>query len=279
MVGLPEPAGRRRFIGVDQTGAALRGGRSAKPLPWVSLAWDGAWTLSAATSAGPRLADALTPAAFGGVDGDTAVIVDAVLGLPASAWPRTGEAPGGAGLRALWGQAAAWPDGFGRAAAMAFLGRFDPGDDGLRAHDRRAGALSVFRGVPFQRQVAAGTYRVWRDLGAHGGDWAWVWGLDAPDPSRAVLAEGWPSLGWRRVLGQPVRRPEALPDLLAAAGVRCDGASAAVLVASPDHADAAAAALLGAWTQAHRGWTGPEGAAPGEGGLLGLDVDAPPIVR
>lgn len=250
---------RPHVVGIDQTGAATRGGRGAKPLPGVHLRHDGTqWTLSTTTF--PSLsAEAL------GATGATLVCVDAVLGLPETAWPLTGCPPNADGLRTLFRHAADAARGYGRAPAEAFFGTFDPGGDGLRVQDRQLGAQSVFRSVPYQRQVLTGTYRVWRDLGRSPEAFS-LHGFEPPDPGRPHLAEGWPTWGWRTLIGERTRRPTALPAWLRAHGVRLGDADADVLVTKPDHADAAVAALCGAFLQASA-LHAPAATPPGEGAV------------
>lgn len=275
---LPDPP--EVIVGVDQTGAARRGGRAARPLP-VAAVVTGARPRLIATLAGrpwrwdglhpDRLRDAALPL------GRTLVLIDAVLGLPQAAWARRASPGGRVGLARLAVDAAAFEHGgkrFGRPVAEAFLAGFDPGRVAdHRAVDRLAGAWPVFRTRPFQRDVGTGSVRVWSDL-AEGLE-AWrLWPYDDPGPG-PWLAEGWPSQAWR-ALGEGTRRPGAVVEVLRAAWPELvlDPDDAEALRASPDQADAAVLAVWGA--RARGGLPDPAAlpeAARVEGWIAGI---APP---
>lgn len=186
-----------------------------------------------------------------------AIVLDVVIGLPATCWPAWAEGSGGDRPWSLFARAAATP-GWGRPAGERFFETLLPGASAAtlprRLCEHDAGANSVFLTRPFQKNVQTGTFRVWKDLagGEGGARWANVWAFDRRVAVRSApwIFEGYPSLLWSKVFGHRRRAPARFADVLAAAralGVEASACACASLVrhvaASPDVADAAVLAL------------------------------------
>ncbi len=284
------------FIGVDQTGA-VRADGTPRPLRAAMLVR----AKGAGSAPRARLVLADLPSASRGVFATwaavegvrfsrLAIVLDAVIGVPAACWPR--EAAGltsGDRPWALFARAAAQP-GWGRAVGEAFFAELLPKGTTLelprRACEALAGANSVFVTRPFQKNVQTGTFRIWKDLAADGGPrWANFGAFDARAAVRGApwIYEGYPSLVWARVFGQRTRAPARFPEVLARAAamsVVVDASAAVVrqVTASPDVADAAVLALGAACLDAtRRGRLAAPASAmdAGEGWILGLE-DARP---
>lgn len=265
-----------RFVGVDQTGAARRGGLAAAPLPCVALQREGRWLLVPGARGGV-LARAFSPS-FVDTDGATAVLVDAVLGLPAADARAAGLPLGEQLLPSLLDRATSFrgPAGrrYGREVGAAFYAGLRGPGDGLREVDRRVGASSVFTTVPWQRNVQTGTWRVLRELAASPG-WLAVWPFTSPDArgARGWLLEAWPTLAWR-LLGSDRRRPDRLGAFAEVHGVSVHPEVGRAVARSPDVADAAVLALLGGLLAAAGDLVEPVGAGPAadEGWIAGVPL-------
>jgi len=196
----------RTYVGVDQTGAAVRG--VPRPLPAAKLVRTRrGLVLETATLRSASRSDLL---AFAD-DAAPALVLDAVLGMPAACVPL-------ADASELWELLARAHevDGYGRAASEAFFARWASREDlPRRPCDVLAKATSILATRPFQKNVQTGTFRVWKDLTREGSGWANVWPFDPPRraPGRPWLFEGYPSLLWR-LLGFPRRAPERLAEVL-----------------------------------------------------------------
>jgi hypothetical protein len=235
------------FVGIDQTGSAKSSGKKAAPLSAAVLLTHGKTvTLRCA------LIDSLNP---GGVErllqgrslSQCFILADSVL------WPI-----GGRGDLGLW-------RGFQEANRFQYQGR----DFGLhvgenffknlldriesknrlekptRACERLAGANSVFKSRPFQRNIQTGTFRIWKDLGAQP-RWLNTWPFTlSPDPKLGWLAEGYPSLYWKQILKQTHRRSESLLDALRTLvpSLNKDLKRDKLLLSDPNFADAAVLAV------------------------------------
>ena len=257
------------IIGIDQTGAALDGGRRAKPLPCaiVSLR-DSKWHLEVFNSSERPLIiqsfnrESVEPLVIerGYKLGDTALAVDCVMGLPNNAWPscQGGSAP----LWNLFAQAARDNEervGYGLKPAAKFFDAIRASakiaDKPARKCEILANANSVFNTHPFQKNVQCGTYRIWRDLGAEGlaphKRWLRLWNFDdvVRDEAQAWFFESYPSLLWRDVLNLKTRKISELRSRIEdvfGSWIEIHPKTWALLEADPNHADSAVLAL-GTW--------------------------------
>lgn len=262
------------ILGVDQTGATDSKGRP-KPLPaalFVPTASGGTLRTNLRLEA---LRKKPVEAIVGAEAERVLLVVDAVLGLPAEL---------GVDIDTLLEDVRAYRfDGkaFGRVAAARFFARYLPPELRVRRLERSArghlperiserlvAANSVFLEHPFQRNVGCGSYRILRDL-AQDERWFTVWPHEAPQ-GRFVVAEGYPSLYWRRVFASRTRRPERIVSYLATHFPSAEAPRTA------DDADAVALVLGARWALeagALEATLPPEAAC--EGWILGLDHGEP----
>jgi hypothetical protein len=232
------------FLGVDQTGATTAKG-VPKPLPAALLERRGrGWRLT------PNLRlRSLRPEDVEAAVGDSPrvlIVVDAVLGLPRAV---------GVATETLLSKAKDFThEGkpYGRATAARFFAQFLDADlqerlrqrtaRGIlpaRESERLANANSVFLEHPFQRNVGCGSFRILKEL-ARDPRWFSLWPHEAWR-GRFHVAEGYPSLYWRRVLGARTRDGEHLRTYLR------QHFPAAPMPLTADDADAVALALGGRW--------------------------------
>lgn len=279
------------FIGLDQTGAVLGDGSRAKLLPCAFVD---------ARGKRPRLTASLPAKSRGGKSSQplklpsfseealvttlhlagiepirgkksilhsstTAILADAVFGLPAGAWP---AAPAGAQtLRGLFAKAArdsATRKGYGLKPAAAFFSEIlrdsvqaspavaqGAGPYPVRDCEILAKANSVFRTHPFQKNIQCGTYRFWRDLGTYGSEWIHLRYFEDANEfrhDRPLLFEAYPSLIWREALKLQTRDRTQLREALKLFGdVDISASAVDLMVEDPDHADACILALGGYW--------------------------------
>lgn len=245
----------RCFVGIDQTGACDSKGRPrALPVTVLFRETPRRWTLVASDHEGKMLElpalrlDAIRKllAQARAPEGDLAIVIDCVLGLPDGVVAPTGGTPGDA----LWGLVARAKEaaGFGRAPAETFFGGLLAAGAGYprRRCEVAAGSNSVFQARPYQKNIQTGTYRFWKEM-AQADRWANVWPFDSADTGKKGapwLFEGYPSYLWRTLWGLPTRQPEkiaSLPAALSAIEVRTR--DWARLGNEPDHADSAVLAL------------------------------------
>lgn len=272
------PAGRI-YLGVDQTGAVVRRvtGSVYRPLPAaIAIPLENQTIeIRAATRSGkPIHLDKFDPECVASVflsNGITATetiaLVDCVLGLPSS-MRRTGDS-----LRRLLTRASAFdantaiPAGRKRAAAF-FQGILDKSGCGLTAKggwplrhcEKITSSNSVFQEHPFQKNIQSGTYRIWCDLGRSVEKkqdmdlrfWPHDFsrqgsGMRPKGTPSMIIAEGYPSLYWRKIFGLASRQPAELRDAAKHAmkllgwSVRCRDWE--VIESDPDLADAVVLAL------------------------------------
>ncbi len=289
----------KRFLGVDQTGAALAGGRRARPLPAVLLempsSGESGWVKQVELPDLTResvLSLLSSPSDPEGSQGT--VILDGVLGLPEKL--RTCEESGSGYLWQQFFRAAQvqGEDGrrYGRALGEKFFAEIWSGPTSLmptRTCERWARANSVFQLHPFQKNIQTGTFRLWRELGQTGKPWIHVWPQDRDQAGESGpwLFEGYPSLLWRELLGLSTRDLSKLPAQVGRVlaerqlSIRFAPDLTQALARSPDLADAWVLALGGALLQLDQALWLPldpcsiEGrAAAYEGWIAGLRRDA-----
>lgn len=209
----------------------------------------------------------------------TALLVDSVFGLPSLAWPQ-GQRAGAITLRDLFREAAKDTHdrrGYGLRAAAEFfasvLRRSKSSSASAstttvplpslkypsRACEHLAGANSVFRTQPYQKNIQCGTYRIWRDLGRFGSEWVhlrYFEEFNEADPlvtngtvfSRPFLFEAYPSLLWRDVLKLRTRdRTKVRAALCDFGDVSMTDEDVLLIERDADHADACILALGGYW--------------------------------
>jgi hypothetical protein len=290
-----DPFSERIIVGVDQTGAAQQGGKSARPLPVAAIRIsddqmeylsppEGVFALSS-LSVGALLkwGGPLVERAW--AQGKVVLVVDAVLGLPHSVW----QALGSENLYALFDRASR--EGgecpYGRPPAERFFrqillesGWSEDAPLPQRQPEVLAGANSVFQTRPYQKNIQTGTHRIWVDLARDP-----RWRTEArifPEgggpslengPLSNWILEGYPSLSWKRVLGSPVRNPQNFGALLKEfhPRVKISEETLSRIQRSPDLADAAVLALAGAVAQLQGSLFPNLSHAPQEGWILGLE--------
>jgi len=293
-------------LGVDQTGAVARGGLTWKKLPAARAYLDQRGIQVQVLnphSGAPFELDSFSTAGLMKViqtEGpsrieQTRVLVDCVLGLPASITTQIPLppplSPTAEPLRwALKAAAQHHRDCLrkgvparGRPAAEAFFLELFR-QSGLeeipeRACEKKAGANSVFRARPYQKNVQTGTYRIWVELGLEllseqgALDLQFPHHEDSVGISRKIsVEESWPSLLWREFLGFPSRQPKALSGALQKVAkntgvfIHCAEADLQWCAEHPDHADALVLALAGFFLPSAT----PDLIPSGEGWITGL---------
>ena len=270
------------FIGLDQTGAVLEGGLRAKPLPVAFLDARAARPKLIATSSSEKGATPkpLKLTTFSKesllqllasqqvklaeqtlASSQTAILADAVFGLPQDVWPNFKT------LRSFFEEAASETEtrkGYGLKPAADFFSKIlnDANRNSLnsmpypvRDCETLANANSVFRTHPFQKNIQCGTYRFWRDLGLYGSEWihfryferAKDFRLDRP-----LLFEAYPSLIWREALSLRTRDRTKVREALKLFGdVEISEQDVDLMERDADHADACILALGGYWLAKH----------------------------
>jgi hypothetical protein len=215
------------WIGVDQTGAATRGGKSAKPLPCALARPSGRRGLRVELGTLPGA----TREDFADIGADgakpVALLLDCVIGLPRGAVGS--RFPGEQGAWELFRMASlrrgAKGELYGREVARQFFAQFWEGSQARmprRRCESLAGANSVFQVHPFQKNIQTGTFRIWRELGQGGKPWARIWPFAATSRiSGNWIFEAYPSLMWKIALGL---RTRSLPNLERATREACEAA-------------------------------------------------------
>ena len=272
----------RIFVGIDQTGACKPGQpHLPRPLP---MAWfhpeSRRLEIIPEGLAGfdPELMAKIT----GSPPGDLTVLVDCVLGLPSEIQKSHGFEASLGRLRELERENPCAP--FGRKAAEQFFAEILeqgwPARDGRRPYpereaERLAGANSVFRRHPFQKNIQTGTYRIWREL-SRLRDSVQLWPMDQPEKAGAKIHEGYPSLIWRAYLGFKTRAPAKLATHLKEQGVLLSPETARRISADADLADAAVLAFGGFLLEAKGLLLAPnQPKARTEGWIAGLSAERP----
>jgi hypothetical protein len=201
-------------IGIDQTGAVLPNG---KPKPLYAC-------VLKKTKGKPKLFPNLKLSQLNEcsikllidenkTSGATLVIVDSVLGLPAGLNADFQKLLKVIKNYTFSGQS------YGSKTAVNFFHTFLSPDQIKRAEFPRrvaeelSGANSVFTLRPYQRNIGCGSYRVLKDL-AEDSSWFNVWPFEDSLKKEFVIAEGYPSLYWREILGCPSRQSDKLNAFL-----------------------------------------------------------------
>ncbi len=252
------------FIGVDQTGAVLEGGKRCKPLPTVVAVASrrNHWRFITQDVLGKplklkRLTLADTNESLESLNvplpsSETAFIVDCVMGLPYEVgchldiWQLLQQTQTTASTL------------FGRQPASAFFSRFWAGAKKFprRYCERLALSNSVFEKHPFQKNIQTGTFRLWRDLSVDSHEWLNVWPFQRKgdgDDQLPWLFEGYPSFFWKSLFGSKTRTPSQIRTLCRKVkGVSIEVDNWRTLEKNPDWADAFVLALSGILLQKNR---------------------------
>ncbi len=280
------------YVGIDQTGA-VRANGTPRPLRAAMFVRETGRLVTADLPSASQ--DVLSAwARDEGVPWSRlAILIDAVIGLPAACWPSWTEAlSGGDRPWSLFVRASGVP-GWGRGPGTSWFSSLlerDPltipsAELPRRACEELAGANSVFLTRPFQKNVQTGTFRLWKDLASSPERWANVWAFDRRAVVRGPwLFEGYPSLLWWRVFGHRRRAPARFREVVAKApslgvAVRAGRALVSAIEASPDVADAAVLALGAACLDVEGRLLTPfrfferDAISAGEGWIVGLPGD------
>ncbi|MFN7826251.1 MAG: hypothetical protein ACK5P6_12930 [Pseudobdellovibrionaceae bacterium] len=222
------------ILGVDQTGAQTASGR-AKPLPLAVIhrSTSRQWTLSISQNKKPQKIESLTresvlkllhPLGLPGRDlTQVLILVDSVFGLPQNIWQAQNFIsldPSGQ-LFELFRKASEFSlkdNPYGMETSKAFFESLRKGLNAeARVSEKSAGANSLFNYTPYQKNIATGTFRIWKDLGSSEEPWFQIAGFDSVQShvqAGAWIGEGYPSLIWKNLLGEKTRSPERLANLL-----------------------------------------------------------------
>lgn len=238
--------GFHAFIGIDQTGAVVKGLPKALPLALIRLS-DGAWMLETHFENKPMMIGSFCKKSLLDIcnkfsvqwSSSIAVLVDCVLGLPEAVIP---PAAMRGGRLDLWGlmQRTAQTPGFGRNPAEDFFKQF--WNQLSSRYPKRqcedwADANSVFISRPYQKNIQTGTFRLWKEMSREE-PWLSIWPFEQREAP--VLIEGYPSYSWRKLFGFDERSPALLKSLTDRLGVAWTEKEL-----TEDQADAAILALTG----------------------------------
>jgi hypothetical protein len=204
------------FLGIDQTGARNPRNGRARPLAVVLLAREGqqvkALPLWLERFTKEELLNNLYPYIFGRDLSSLTIAVDAVLGLPLPVAPKLRRKSGEL-LWQLFSSAAQFSlqdEAFGSAVAEAFFTQIWGLQRGptppQRQVEKLVGANSLFQKFPKQKNIACGTFRIWKELGESGEPWANFFGFDPqcrPCNDGPWILEAYPSLSWKLLTGHP----------------------------------------------------------------------------
>lgn len=179
---------------------------------------------------------------------NTLFLVDCVFGLPEPSWPFSNCS----GSEALWRlfESAKGEKAFGRLAAETFFSGF-PNSQLFppRRVERLAGANSIFKARPYQKNIQTGSFRIWKELGARPNSLV-ILPFDlnqVADKNRACILEVYPSFLWKKFLNTRKRKPEllleAIENKLFGQNIRLSQNTRQQLQASVDFCDASIAAL------------------------------------
>lgn len=183
-----------RIIGIDQTGALDSRGQF-KPLYGVTLSLNRSGKVSSFKA---ELLPTLDLNQWRNQSGRTLIVVDSVLGMPKSLLKKNES------IRDLF-LLTKKHKCFGLKAGQVFFSGLYRDRMGvrlpkkvsnleLRECDRIADANSLFRSMPYQRNVQTGTFRVWHELSKQLLHDVAIWPFDSVSKQTLVLAEGYPKL-------------------------------------------------------------------------------------
>jgi hypothetical protein len=193
----------RSVIGIDQTGAVDARGRPKK-LP-VAVILDNTIEFTYIDSLSSTSISALT----GGHSSRKAEIaLDCVLGLPRPLKIKLRDAIHRTRL----------VEKFGRAPASQFFRKLGGGRNFPRKIERIAKANSVFRELPYQKNIQTGTFRFWKEL-AIDPDWYCLPHVETVRKGLVPIFEAYPSHSWRSFLGSSKREPLHLDKWMRNAGI------------------------------------------------------------
>jgi hypothetical protein len=235
---------QRCFLGVDQTGAALKG--RPRPLQAALIHFpNGQPQLRALELPSLSRSSLLELCRFFDLEFQSlTMVIDSVFGLPARLMGRKNFLRIMASTQNF--------HGFGAAVAREFFATLQAElPPQTRRHvEELLGAQSVFQTIPFQRNIQTGTFRIWKDLTAEGTNWFHLWPYaitqtDEAKGSRPWLYEGYATLYWKELFGCRRREPARTPWILKEHGVRASTQTISLCRRDPDVADAAILALTG----------------------------------
>ncbi len=187
------------YLGIDQTGA-VDGKKNPKPLP-TCLLQDGQTQLFYLSSFNFA---SLKHSAMAIDAGNLEICIDCVIGLPQQ-------------IQVAWREAVARTrevEGYGRSAAAEYFRNLGKGLRPPREVELKCRANSVFKELPFQKNIQTGTFRFWKDM-ANDPDWFYAPMIpNEPGSGRIPVYEGYPSLSWKLLFGVKTRQPAELGRLL-----------------------------------------------------------------
>jgi hypothetical protein len=271
------------FIGLDQTGAVSANG-SPRPLPAVAFVMKSPTALHLEVNNLKSFNKKCLREwilNLGGSWESAIVVIDSVLGLPRDI-ARSNRQGAHRWIWSLFARAAQAPS-YGKSSGEQFFQSIYSCSDlsvPARRAEERAGANSVFKNKPAQRNIQTGTFRVWKDLGGNELQWCDIFPFSGLRGSqlRPLVFEGYPSWVWKKYWNESKRDSARCVHLLEryCTHLQISSAQKKILNASADLADAAALAWLG-WhlAQTRKLKNLPkrqlQRVLEGEGWILGLD--------
>lgn len=233
--------GFKFFIGIDQTG----GSRNNKALPLPSALFNSK-TKELLVKPLHSLTFEDVIKTYPQVDlKKTFILVDSVIGLPSSCI-KHGNFNWSFFEKCFLQKDLKSP--YGRDSAHQFFSQFVSGVGPLpkRKCEVLANANSVFKKIPFQKNIAAGTHRIWMDLGASK-KWLNLFHFEKRSTKKGpTLCEGYPSLVWKNLLGFKHRKPHLLSSYLKKnSRLKLTQNTSHLIASNANYADAAVLAYAG----------------------------------
>lgn len=206
------------FLGIAKTSVNTKPVPMA-PLP-VAIAWheDGYWMLESDLTI-PALNYDVLRSLLKDIKPhfelkDSGILLDSVLGLPKEVFPKNKT------LFELMQRAHRFSHE-GRQidlkTAQAFFAQFTeriPESEPIRDVERLGKLPSVFQTHPQQKNISAGSFRFWSELGSSAQKWFSMWPMDDLSAPGPWLFEAHPEQLWRKLVKSPEQDPEALRNFL-----------------------------------------------------------------
>ena len=283
----------KTIIGVDQTGAAIRNGTQAKPLPLVvGFRKKNTWSFLTEWKKQKITLSSMNPVEITQLFDeiglpliweDTVLVLDCVLGLPRLVTKPLSQVD----IWKFFSQASQFksPNGqFGRKSAEEFFKKIwsqKTNPIPKRTCEVWSKSNSVFQSRPYQKNIQTGTFRLWKELGHPKEPWAQIWPYDLAQSKSPIkgpwIFEGYPSLIWKKLLLCPHRDLRLLKQSVyqRMEGIELD--TWRTVENRPDHADAFVLAWGAAYLESvHRLWVPFPGFQDEmkklqEGWIMGLD--------
>lgn len=186
------------------------------------------------------------------------ICVDCVIGLPQP-------------LGLSWRQALRKipaNSGYGMLAARKFFKTLSSNKIYYRQVEIELGANSVFREMPYQKNIQTGSFRIWKDIASKTNDFFVPFLKEDSQPGQIPVYEGYPSYSWTALFGVRKRAPKEITKYLKVSfpNLKISRESRTLLKKDQNMADALVLAIT---MQEHHLQQPPKGQPSTEGWILG----------